>query len=116
MCWTIEFEERFAEEFEALPGGVQDELIAHLDLLKKHGPALGRPYADTLTASKYPNLKELRFNAEHGVWRVAFAFDPERKGVLLVAGDKAGVNEKRFYKSLIATAEKRYAAHLDTLS
>jgi hypothetical protein len=30
------------------------------------------------------------------VWRVAFAFDPEREAILLVAGDKAGVAQKRF--------------------
>lgn len=33
---------------------------------------------------------------------VAFAFDPKRKAILLVAGDKSGVAEKRFYRELIA--------------
>src|SRR3546814_4259362 len=36
------------------------------------------PHADTLGGSKHTNMKELRFNADGGVWRVAFAFDPER--------------------------------------
>jgi hypothetical protein len=35
-------------------------------------------------------MKELRFKVAHGVWRVAFAFDPERQAILLVAGNKAG--------------------------
>lgn len=52
---------------------------------------LGRPYVDTLEGSKYPNMKELRFTADDGVWRVAFAFDPQREAIVLVAGDKAGV-------------------------
>jgi hypothetical protein len=43
-----------------------------------------------------PGLKELRFEADGGVWRVAFAFDPKRKAILLVAGDKSGGSEKRF--------------------
>lgn len=60
-------------------------------------------------------MKELRFDADGGVWRVAFAFDPERKAILLVAGDKSGGSEKRFYRSLIAKADKRYRAHLDKL-
>jgi hypothetical protein len=47
--------------------------------------------ADTLEGSKHANMKELRFNADDGVWRVAFAFDLERKAVLLVAGDKSGI-------------------------
>lgn len=50
-------------------------------------------------------MKELRFDADDGVWRVAFAFDRKRKAILLVAGDKSGVSEKRFYKSLIAKAD-----------
>lgn len=60
-------------------------------------------------------MKELRFSADDGVWRVAFAFDPARKGIILVAGDKAGVAQKRFYTALIAKADKRFAAHLGKL-
>lgn len=61
-------------------------------------------------------MKELRFSADDGVWRVAFAFDPERNAILLAAGDKSGVSEKRFYKTLIAKADKRYQGHLDRLA
>lgn len=57
-------------------------------------------------------MKELRCNADDGVWRIAFAFDPERKAILLTAGDKAGINEKRFYKRLIAKADERFDQHL----
>jgi hypothetical protein len=60
-------------------------------------------------------LKELRFKAADGVWRVAFAFDPERQAILLVAGNKAGVSEKRFYKQLIEKADRRFDSHLDRL-
>ena len=75
-----------------------------------------RPNADTLNGSRYPNMKELRCDADGGVWRIAFAFDPERKAVLLVAGDKAGANEKRFCKRLIAKADKRFEQHLASLT
>lgn len=61
-------------------------------------------------------MKELRFEADGGVWRVAFALDPERAAVLLVASDKSGVSEKRFYKALIAKADKRYQRHLERLA
>jgi hypothetical protein len=60
-------------------------------------------------------MKELRFDANDGVWRVAFAFDPKRHVILLVAGDKSGVSEKRFYKRLIAKADQRLDAHLARL-
>lgn len=76
---------------------------------------LGRPYADTLKGSKYPNMKELRFEALEGEWRAAFAFDPQRKAILLVAGDKSGESQKRFYKQVIAKADRRFSAHLHKL-
>jgi hypothetical protein len=47
-----------------------------------------------------------------GVWRVAFAFDPKRNAVLLIAGDKSGGGEKRFYRQLIAKADERFDEHL----
>ena len=31
----------------------------------------------------------LKFEARDGVWRVAFAFDPKRQAIVLVAGDKS---------------------------
>ena len=60
-------------------------------------------------------MKELRFSATDGRWRVAFAFDPKRKAVLLAAGDKSGVSEKRFYRTLIQKADERFDAHLARL-
>lgn len=73
-------------------------------MLETFGPQLGRPHVDTLKGSKHGNMKELRFEAADGVWRAAFAFDPERRALVLVAGDKSGGSEKRFYRSLIADA------------
>ncbi|TAE34443.1 MAG: hypothetical protein EAY65_02120 [Alphaproteobacteria bacterium] len=61
-------------------------------------------------------MKELRFDADKGVWRVAFAFDPKRNAILLVAGDKSGANQKKFYKLLIKKADERFAQHLEILS
>jgi hypothetical protein len=60
-------------------------------------------------------MKELRFTANAGPWRVAFAFDPARNAILLVAGDKSGKNQARFYKQLIVKADKRYEAHLEQM-
>jgi hypothetical protein len=57
-------------------------------------------------------MKELRFGAVGGEWRVAFAFDTRRRAILLVAGDKSGINERRFYRELIRKADERFDAHL----
>lgn len=115
MPWEVRFDDAFEAEFDQLPEAVQDELLARAKILEQFGPQLGRPNVDTLEDSKHANMKELRFNCEDGAWRVAFAFDPKRQAVLLVAGDKAGANQKKFYESLIKTADARFDAHLAKL-
>ena len=57
-------------------------------------------------------MKELRVRADGGVWRIAFAFDPKRKAILLAAGNKRGIQDKRFYRDLIRIADRRFANHL----
>jgi len=113
--WIVEIGDEFQPEFENLPAEVRDELLAMTRLLQQFGPQLKRPHADTMNGSRHANMKELRFDAADGVWRVAFAFDPHRKAVLLVAGDKSGASEKRFYRELIKRADDRYDAHLSRL-
>jgi hypothetical protein len=116
MQWTVDLYPIFKAEFLELPESVQDQLLKSARLLVDFGPSLGRPHADTLSGSKHTNMKELRFYAEDGVWRVAFAFDPDRKAILLVAGDKSGVSKDRFYKQLIQKADARFDEHLKTLT
>jgi hypothetical protein len=112
MVWKVDFAEEFHAEYAALSEAVQDELPMGAKLLEVYGPSLGRPHVDTLKGSDYTNMKELRLRAGGGVWRVAFAFDPKRKAILLVAGNKSGVTLSRFYRRLIATADARYKADL----
>ncbi|BAY95725.1 MULTISPECIES: type II toxin-antitoxin system RelE/ParE family toxin [unclassified Tolypothrix] len=115
MCWNVELHPLFAQEFLEFSEAVQDALLAEIALLEKYGPLLGRPHVDTLNGSKHANMKELRFTADNGVWRAAFAFDPQRQAIVLVAGDKSGTSEKRFYKQLIKKADKRFDNHLNQL-
>jgi hypothetical protein len=115
MSWSISLHDDFVPEYAELPEEVQDEILAGMALLKEYGPKLGRPHADTLNDSDHANMKELRFKAADRVWRVTYAFDPMREGILLAAGDKSGVREKRFYKQLIEKSDARYGAHLAKL-
>lgn len=115
MAWKVELHDEFDPEFDALPEAVQDEFLAHARLLETFGPELGRPHVDTLKGSAHANMKELRFAADGGIWRVAFAFDPKRAAIVLVCGDKSGGSEKRFYRMLIRKADARYDAHLAAL-
>lgn len=113
MTWNIYFHAEFDPEYEEVAEEVQDELLAHLRLLEQFGPQLGRPRVDTLNGSRHANMKELRFDAGRGVWRFAFAFDPDRHGVVLCGGDKSGSSERRFYKELINKADARFDAHVE---
>ncbi len=115
MDWDVAFHDEFESEFDRFPEAVQDSILVMASLLARTGPELKRPHADTLNGSKHANMKELRCRADDGVWRIAYAFDPKRKAILLTAGDKAGKSEKRFYKILIATADRRFDAHLMAL-
>ena len=115
MSWDVRLHNAFEVEFLAFERGVQTELLAVAMLLAEFGPQLGRPYVDTLKGSKHANMKEMRFDATDGVWRVAFAFDPKRMAIVLIAGDKSGGSEKRFYRELIRKADQRFDAHLERL-
>ena len=112
MPWAVEMADAFEREFDVLHEDVQTEILALSLVLEQFGPQLGRPRVDTLKGSRHTNMKEMRFSAADGEWRVAFAFDPKRKAILLVAGDKSGGSEKRFYRELIRKADERFDAHL----
>ncbi len=112
MSWIIEFHEDFDPEFENFPEIVKDHIYAKIQLLEEYGVQLGRPYIDTLKQSKHANMKEMRVSVDNGIWRIALAFDPQRKGILLVGGDKRGRNQKRFYRKMIKIADVRFDNHL----
>ena len=112
MSWSVEFHPRFAQEVAELSDVVREALLEMALLLAEVGPQLRRPHCDTLSGSRHTNMKELRFNADDGVWRITFAFDPTRQAILLTAGDKSGVSQARFYKQLLARADARFDEHL----
>ena len=108
----VETKEEFDGWFADLEKDDQAELFAKIGLLKLMGPQLGRPHVDTMNGSRHANMKEVRAETKRQVIRVAFAFDPERTAILLVAGDKKGVNQRRFYKQLIRAADALFDDHL----
>ena len=92
-----------------------DLVIAALEILQDDGPTLGRPLVDTLVGSRHKNMKELRPGSRgRSEVRILFAFDPRRRAILLVAGDKAG-NWRRWYAQNIPVADARFDDHLDAL-
>ena len=116
--WIVEFHDEFESEFDAMREEVQDALLAAARALQALGPKAGRPYVDTLKGSKHANMKELRFDARQGaeIWRAAFAFDPERRAIILTAGAKQGKSQSLFYKRFIKKADARFDRHLESFS
>ena len=114
--WAVRIAEEFQPEFDNLRKDVRIEILALSRLLQQFGPQLGRPQVDTLKGSRHANMKEARFSAANGEWRLAFAFDPKRRAMLLVAGDKSGGSARRFYRALISKADERFDRHLARLA
>ncbi len=112
MRWATERTREFEEWWETLTELEQNQVLSSLLLVEESGPATGRPAVDTVSGSRHPNLKELRATQ---TLRVFFAFDPRRVAILLVGGDKAG-RTKRFYRQMIAKADKIYDAHLRSVT
>jgi hypothetical protein len=113
MVWAVQSVVEFERWFLNLESAIQVEIAAKISLLQQVGPTLGRPHADTLKGSAYPNMKELRIQIGGEPWRVFFAFDPRRSAILLVGGNKGG--DGRFYEVNLPIADERYRDHLATL-
>ena len=109
---NVEFVESWLRE---LDQDSYEQVVAALELLEERGPQLGRPLVDTVVGSRHKNMKELRPGSSgRSELRVLFAFDPERRAIMLVAGDKAG-NWAKWYRVNIPIADDRFTEHLDRL-
>jgi hypothetical protein len=87
-------------------------VIAAVELLGENGPQLGRPLVDAVVGSRHRNMKELRPGSSgRSELRILFAFDPQRRAIVLVAGDKAG-NWKKWYLQNIPIADDRFDEHI----
>lgn len=114
VTWIVDIE-LIAEWLTSLDGGSREQVVAAVELLEEHGPHLGRPVVDSVVGSRHKTMKELRpgFSGRSEL-RLLFAFDPERRAIILVAGDKAGAR-RRWYRQSIPKADDLFDEHLRTL-
>jgi len=108
--WEIEFAGEFGQWWDSLKDEEQDSIGQVVGLLEKLGPALPRPYADTIGGSRHANLKELRVQHAGRPFRILFAFDPRRCALLLIGGDKTG--NDRWYEEFVPVADRLFDEHL----
>jgi len=88
----------------------REAFTKNLIVLSEFGPTLGRPHVDTVDGSRHSNMKELRIQNKKRVFRIFFAFMPDRTGILLIGGDKRG--KKKFYARMIAMADAIFDRYL----
>lgn len=108
--WEVEYTDAFGTWWETLTEEQQVAVTAIVGVLEERGPALTRPYADTIKGSRHSNMRELRVQYAGDPIRILYAFDPRRVAILLVGGDKSG--DKRWYDVFVPIADKLYDEHL----
>ncbi|MGL5969610.1 MAG: type II toxin-antitoxin system RelE/ParE family toxin [Kluyvera sp.] len=111
--WDVETTDAFDMWFEVQATTLKEDMLAAMLILSEYGPQLGRPFADTVKGSTFPNMKELRIQHQGHPIRAFFVFNPARHAIVLCAGDKTGLNEKRFYKDMITLADTEYRKYLN---
>jgi hypothetical protein len=110
LAWEIEFTDEFGRWWDGLSAEEQDSVDSSVHMLEDAGPALTRPYADTIRGSQFPNMRELRIQHQGRPYRVLYAFDPRRIGVPLIGGDKTG--NSRWYQEFVPRADAIYTQYL----
>ena len=100
MEWQILVSEEYEKWFTLLPQKDKAAIATDLEVLRHFGPQLGRPHVDQIKGSRYSNMKELRTKTSSKVYRSLFAFDPDRRAVILCGGDKKGKNQEKFYNQI----------------
>lgn len=93
----------------------QRHIAAAVKILEWEGPHLGRPLVDSVKASRHKNMKELRPSSSgRSEIRILFAFDPQRKAILLVGGDKQNLWNK-WYSRHITKADVLFDQYLSEM-
>ena len=108
--WRVLTTPEYRTWFWSLPDREKVRLERAHERLAAEGPHLRRPYADTVKGSRHPNLKELR---TPGAVRAFYAFDTQRRAVLLCGGSKAqATSSAAWYKKMVRRADRILDQHL----
>jgi hypothetical protein len=71
------------------------------------------PHSSGVNGSRHGHMRELRTQFGGRPLRTLYAFDPRRKAILLIGGDKTG--NDRWYEEYVPVADDLYDEHLDVL-
>jgi len=110
VACEVEFTDEFELWWNSLTIAEQESVAHSVKILIDQGVNLRRPFADTIRGSVFPNMRELRCQHEGQPYRVLYAFDPRRKAMLLIGGNKTG--NARWYEAYVPKADRIFAQHL----
>jgi hypothetical protein len=107
----VEGTEEFEAWFLALSDKEAEAVARVVGLLEEKGVTLGFPYSSEIKGSQA--LRELRIQSGRHPLHVFYAFDPSRRAILLLGGDKTG--DDRFYETFVPRTERIWAEYLADL-
>jgi hypothetical protein len=109
MPWSVEPTDTATAWMRGLSPKDFERISGPLALLREQGPALGFPNVKRIKGSQHHNMKEVR--SAGGNLRILFAFDSNRKAILLVGGDKTN-QWQSWYERNIPLADRLLSDHL----
>jgi len=112
LCTLVDIEVTtdFEHWWDSLDESEREDVRAVVGLLEERGPTLPFPYSTGVASSKHHRMRELRIQHQGRPYRILYAFDPRRTGILLIGGDKTGNN--RWYEEYVPIADRLYDEHL----
>lgn len=114
--WEVAFHPDCEAWADGLPQPDKEALLAAVRVLRDDGPTLGRPLVDTIAGSRHANMKELRPGSTGRTEiRVLFAFDLDRRAILLLGGDKSD-DWNGWYRANVPVADERFDEHQHRLA
>jgi len=113
MSWEVEYTDEFEEWWHSLTEKEQVSVDSSVRLLELLGPSLKFPYSSGVKGSRHGHLRELRIQFGGRPLRSLYAFDPRRRAILLIGGDKTG--NDRWYEEYIPIADDLYDQYIDEL-
>ena len=113
MQWKTVGTHQFEKWFDGLTEDEREGVIAKVDLLAQWGPQLDHPHTSKIFGSRHGHMRELRIQHAGRPYRVLYAFDPLRRAILLLGGDKSG--HKRWYEVNVPIADRLYDVVLEQL-
>jgi hypothetical protein len=100
MNWDIEYTDEFRAWWDTLSEAQQNDVAASVTLLREQGPTLRFPHSSGIEGSKHAHMRELRVQSGGHPLRIFYAFDPRRAAILLIGGDKTGIDFMRHISQL----------------